>query len=80
MNIHLQIDDNLLQEALDLCENKNQQTLVEQALKEYIQRRKQIKILDFFGKIEYDEDYDYKQQRPNIVKVIVDTSVWSFSI
>jgi Arc/MetJ family transcription regulator len=63
MNIQLQIDDNLLREALELGKHQSQQTLVEEALREYIQRRKQIKILDLFGTIEYDENYDYKQQR-----------------
>lgn len=29
------------------------------------QRRKQLKILELFGTIEYDDDYDYKQQRQN---------------
>lgn len=63
MNIQLQIDEKLLREALELGQNQNQQELVEQALREYIQHRKQIKILDLFGTIEYDENYDYKQQR-----------------
>ena len=27
------------------------------------QRRKQLKILDLFGQIDYDPDYDYKEQR-----------------
>ncbi|MEM9274130.1 MAG: type II toxin-antitoxin system VapB family antitoxin [Cyanobacteria bacterium P01_F01_bin.143] len=63
MKVQLQIDDNLLKEALALGEHHNQQVLVEEALNEYIQRRKQIKILDLFGTIEYDESYDYKKQR-----------------
>jgi hypothetical protein len=29
----------------------------------YIHRRKQLKILELFGKIDYEENYDYKQQR-----------------
>jgi len=44
----------------------NQETerdVVEVALREYIQRRKQLKILELFGTIDYDPDYDYKQQR-----------------
>jgi hypothetical protein len=36
---------------------------VNEALKEYIQRRKQLKILDLFGQIDYDPDHDYKEQR-----------------
>jgi hypothetical protein len=37
--------------------------VVEAALREYVQRRKQMKILELFGTIDFDEDYDYKQQR-----------------
>jgi hypothetical protein len=36
---------------------------VEEALQEYVQRRKQLKIIELFGTIEYEDDYDYKQQR-----------------
>jgi hypothetical protein len=41
----------------------NIDSLVETALREYIQRRKRLKVLDLFGTIEYDESYNYKQQR-----------------
>jgi hypothetical protein len=37
--------------------------VVTEALEEYIQRRKQLKILNLTGKIEYDEKYDYKALR-----------------
>ena len=30
---------------------------------EYVRYRKQLKILDLVGKIEYYDDYDYKQAR-----------------
>lgn len=63
MNIELEIDEKLLQEALELSKHQDQQNLIEEALREYIQRRKQLKILDLFGTIEYEENYDYKQQR-----------------
>ncbi len=33
------------------------------AFKKYIQRKKQLKILNLFKKIEYDSDYNYKKQR-----------------
>jgi hypothetical protein len=38
-------------------------SLVETALREYIQRRKRLKVLELFGTIDYDEGYDYKHQR-----------------
>lgn len=63
MATQLNIDEALLQEALALNEQTNIDALVETALREYIQRRKRLKVLDLFGTIDYDEDYDYKQQR-----------------
>jgi hypothetical protein len=57
------INDTLLQEALALDDQITVDTLVETALREYIQRRKRLKVLDLFGTIDYDLDYDYKQQR-----------------
>jgi hypothetical protein len=36
---------------------------VNAALDEYIKRRKQQEILSLFGKIDYQDDYDYKRER-----------------
>jgi len=36
---------------------------VTEALEEYIARRKQARIADLFGTIDYDPAYDYKKQR-----------------
>ncbi|MEQ8969565.1 MAG: type II toxin-antitoxin system VapB family antitoxin [Coleofasciculus sp. C1-SOL-03] len=63
MATNLEIDEKLLEEALSLCEHSTADLLIEAALREYIQRRKQLKVLDLFGTIDYEEDYDYKQQR-----------------
>jgi hypothetical protein len=52
----LEIDQILLQEALDLSNHPTPTTLIEAALREYIQRRKQLKILEFFGTIDYDNE------------------------
>lgn len=63
MTVNLQIDEALIQEALTLSNQQNERDVVEQALREYVQRRQQMKILDLFGTIDYDDDYNYKQQR-----------------
>ena len=63
MATNLQIDNELIQEALRLGGQRTKRAVVEQALREYVQRRKQLKIIELFGTIEYDEDYDYKAQR-----------------
>ncbi len=62
----LQIDPILLQEALALSNHPTATALIEAALREYIQRRKQLKILELFGTIDYEEEYNYKQQRQTI--------------
>ena len=62
----LQIDQTLLQEALALSNHPTATALIEAALREYIQRRKQMKILELFGTIDYEEEYNYKQQRQTI--------------
>ena len=63
MAIPLNINEALLQEALALDDQTSIDALVETALREYIQRRKRLKVLDLFGTIDYHEDYDYKQQQ-----------------
>jgi len=59
----VQIDEKILQEALAVSDNLNTKSLIETALIEYIQRRKQLKIIELFGNIDYEENYDYKEQR-----------------
>ena len=63
MPINIQIDEALIQEALALGNQQTERDVVEVALREYVQRRKQLKVLELFGTIDYDEDYNYKQQR-----------------
>jgi hypothetical protein len=46
-----------------LSKQKTKKAVVTEALEEYIQHRKQKDILNIFGKINYDQDYDYKKQR-----------------
>ena len=57
------IDDALIQEAQSISNQTSKQAIVADALREYIARRKQLQILELFGTIEYESDYDYKEQR-----------------
>ena len=63
MATHLAIDDRLLNEAQRVGGHRTKKVTVIEALTEYIQRRRQQKILDLFGKISIAADYDYKAQR-----------------
>jgi Arc/MetJ family transcription regulator len=63
MATNLAIDDRLLDEALRVGGHRTKKDTVTEALEEYIQRRKQVRILDLFGQVEFDPKYDYKRQR-----------------
>lgn len=66
MATSLNINEELLQEALALDTQTTVDALVETALREYIQRRKRLQVLNLFGTIDYDQDYDYKRQRQQV--------------
>ena len=63
MATNLAIDDELLEEAQLIGGHRTKKATVTEALQEYIQRRKQVKIIELFGTIDYDPAYDYKAQR-----------------
>jgi len=63
MPSNLAIDDALLEMAKKIGKHKTKKAAVTEALQEYIQRRKQQQIKKMFGSVEYDEDYNYKDQR-----------------
>ncbi len=63
MATNLAIDDQLLQEAQRVGGHRTKKDTVNEALREYIQRRRQAKVVDLFGQIEFDKAYDYKKQR-----------------
>jgi Arc/MetJ family transcription regulator len=63
MATNLAIDDNLLQAALQLGGLKTKRATVDQALKEFVQRRRVHELVEQFGTISYDGDYDYKALR-----------------
>lgn len=63
MATNLSIDPNLLDEALSVGGLNTKKETVNQALTEFVQRRKQREVVDLFGKLPQDEDYDYKKGR-----------------
>ncbi|MCF6255412.1 MAG: type II toxin-antitoxin system VapB family antitoxin [Gammaproteobacteria bacterium] len=63
MATNLAIDDKLLEEALLLSGLKTKKDTVNYALKEFVNRRKQLEIIELFGKLDPDADYDYKKGR-----------------
>ncbi len=63
MATNLAIDDKLIEEARLIGKHATKKGVVTEALLEYIQRRRQIEVLDLFHSVDYDPDYDYKKRR-----------------
>jgi Arc/MetJ family transcription regulator len=63
MPTNLAIDDQLLEEAVRVGGHRTKKDTVNEALREYIQRRQQAKIVKLFGTLEFAPDYDHKRQR-----------------
>jgi len=63
MATNLAIDIKLLEEAQLISGLKTKKETVNSALKEFVSRRKQMELIDLFGKYEPDSDYDYKKAR-----------------
>ena len=63
MLTNLAIDDRLLDEALVAGGHKTKKAAVNEALQEYVQRRRQLAVLGLFGKVEFDPKVHDKQQR-----------------
>ena len=63
MATNLALDDTLIEEARTIGNHKTKRDAVDAALREYVQKRKQLRITQLFGKIDYDPNYDYKAER-----------------
>ncbi len=63
MATNLSIDPELLNKALEVGGEKTKKATVNKALKEFIARREQERLLELFGKLDWDEAYDYKRER-----------------
>ena len=63
MATNLSIDPKLLEEALELSGERTKTAAVVRALKEFIARRRQKGILDLFGKLDWNPDFEPKRER-----------------
>ncbi len=63
MATNLAISDRLLREALRIGKHRTKKDTVNEALEEYIRRRKQLRLIDLVGKIDFDPGYDTRRQR-----------------
>ncbi len=63
MATNLSLDPELIEQAVKVGGERTKKAAVTRALEEYIARRKQKHLLELFGKLEWDESFDYKVER-----------------
>ena len=63
MATNLSIDPDLLDRALAISGERTKKAAVTKALQEFVARRRQKRLLDLVGKLEWDSSYDYKAGR-----------------
>ncbi|HEX9819518.1 MAG TPA: type II toxin-antitoxin system VapB family antitoxin [Methylomirabilota bacterium] len=63
MATNLALDDRLIEEAVRVGGHKTKKEAVTAALAEYVRARRRGRILQWAGRVEYFDDYDYKAAR-----------------
>jgi Arc/MetJ family transcription regulator len=63
MATNLDLDPDLIERAVALSGAPTKKAAVMAALQEFIARREQSRLLELFGKLEWDPAYDYKRER-----------------
>jgi len=57
------IDDNLIAAAMEISELRTKKAVVDLALREYVDNRTRMNLLDLRGKIKFAEGYDHRALR-----------------
>jgi Arc/MetJ family transcription regulator len=63
MATNLSLDPELLEKTLRVSGEKTKKAAVTRALKEFVARHEQKGVSKLFGKLQWDKDYDYKNDR-----------------
>jgi hypothetical protein len=63
MATNLSIDPKLIDRALEVSGERTKKAAVTKALQEFIARRRQKRLLDLMGKLDWDSSFDYKAER-----------------
>ena len=63
MATNLALDPALLERAFALSGEKTKKAAVTRALEEFTARREQRRLVELFGSLEWDADFDYKRER-----------------
>lgn len=63
MATNLSIDPDLIERALKVSGERTKKAAVTKALEEFVARRKQKRLVELMGKLEWDEAFHYKSER-----------------
>jgi hypothetical protein len=63
MATNLSLDPDLLERALKVSGERTKKATVTRALEEFIARRRQKRLLDLMGSLQWDKSFDYKAER-----------------
>ena len=63
MSTNLALDPELLDLALEVSGEKTKKAAVTKALQEFIARRQQRRLVELFGSLDWDPDFDHKAER-----------------
>ena len=63
METNLALDPELLERAVEVSGEKTKTAAVTLALRELIARGEPARLVDLFGSLDWDSDYDYKAER-----------------
>jgi hypothetical protein len=63
MATNLDIDPRLLERAVELSGERTKTAAVTRALREYIARHEQKRLVELFGALDWDPEYDHEAER-----------------
>jgi len=63
MATNLSLDPKLIERAVEVSGERTKKAAVTRALEEFIARRRQKRLVDLMGKLEWDQSFDHKAER-----------------
>ena len=63
MATNLSLDPRLIERAVKVSGERTKRAAVTRALEEFIARRRQKRLIELMGKLEWDKSFDYKAER-----------------
>ncbi len=63
MRTNIVLDDNLVNEAFKYSSVKTKKELIYIALKEFVEKKRRLNLMDLEGKIEFEAGYNHKRMR-----------------